>query len=171
MERRFTYKRDKRVRRLTLIECGVLVVCLLLALFFGSSYLQAWIYSVIIAVTALYVLSIPRYIKVDDENFEIHCLVEMTRIDIRDIASIREVERREYMRGVLPLLGSYGFFGYYGYYFDFRRWETIKVYASELNHLVEIEDIYEQKYLVSCRDAAQLIETTMQAQLARTEED
>ncbi len=160
MKTRFKYDRDKQCRRLTAVWIGIIAVAVvIIALLGGSGYMQAWLYSVLVAVTALYALSIPRYVSVDRDNLEIHCVVEMTRIDIRDVALVRKVDM-EARRGRLWLvLGSYGFFGYFGYYFDWRNWEMVKVYATERAHFVEIEDIYEQKYLVSYK----LIEAVMRA--------
>ena len=115
-------------------------------------------------------ISVPRYIKVDDESLEIHWVVEMTRIEVSEISSIGSVERSRFRNRMVPVLGSYGFFGYYGYYFNFREWEMLKIYTTERDHLVEIEDIYEQKFLVSCREADKLIEAVMQAKLDRAGE-
>lgn len=165
MQSRFKYKLDKHCRRLSVIYIVVMLGVFALIFFAGNGgYLQAWLYSILLAIVALFILSIPRYIRVDDDNLEIHCVVEMTRIEIRDVASVRRITRGEYPRLWL-ILGSYGFFGYYGYFFDFKQWELIKVYATERENLVEIEDIYEQKYIVSCREADRLIEAVMQAKL------
>ena len=48
-------------------------------------------------------------------------------------------------------------FGYYGYYFDLKTFEKVVVYASEWKNLVEIVDIYEQRYYVSCTQADELV--------------
>ena len=71
---------------------------------------------------------------------EILCLLDMTEIPRIEIASAGRVEPRQ-MRWVVPLLGSYGFF------------ETLQ----EWKNLVEIVDIYEQRYYVSCADADELV--------------
>ncbi|MCD8071802.1 MAG: PH domain-containing protein [Alistipes sp.] len=171
MEARFGYKRDKRCIRLTavyIILLAAVLALLLLVVDFG--YVEAWILAVLGAVVALYILSIPRYVKVDDEFLEIHCVVEMTRIDLRDITSIRKVEPDQPRTRLLCLLGSYGFFGYFGYFLDLGQWDFVKVYATERRNLVEIEDIYKQKYIVSCREADRLIATTVQARAARQAE-
>lgn len=163
----FRYNRDKRTKYLSWItSVAIAAVFALLAVYIEETYVLAWISSICIAVLALFVLSIPRYIRVNHKAVEIHCVVEMTSIPIEDIQSIRKVTRQD--TGKLRLLlGSYGFFGYYGYYMNFRRWETVKVYATEWEHLVEIEDIYEDKFLVSCREADRMIEMVMQAKLIK----
>lgn len=166
MEVKFKYRCDKRCKWLTVVYIVVITLGFASIIIFGKGgYAEAWLLSVLIAMLLLYVLSIPRYIKVDDENLEIQCIVEMTRIDIRDITEIHKVEPRAYRHRLFCLLGSYGFFGYYGYYFNFRTWEIMKVYAGERDYLVEIEDKYEQKYLVSCRDADRFIDAVMKAKL------
>lgn len=165
METRFKYRKDKRAKALSWV-ISILIVALFvfLLLFLDEGYLRAWMVVTFLAVMLLYVLSIPRYIKVDNETLEIHCFVEMTRIMIEDIQSARKVTRRE-IGPLIPTLASYGFFGYYGYYFSTRLWDSVKVYATEWDNLIEIEDIYEERYLLSCRQADQLIETIMQAKL------
>ena len=122
----------------------------------GGDYLPAWGLFFVVCIITLYILSIPRYILLDDAALEIHCIVDLTRIHIEDIELIRRIERSEFRR-LWPLLGSYGFWGYYGYYFSFREWTLYKVYAAERNNLVLIEDIYEDTYIVSCDDPDGLI--------------
>ena len=63
---------------------------------------------------------------------------------------------------VLPPFGACGFFGYYGHFLDLRRFERIRIYASEWRNFVEIADVYEERYYVSCREADEFVE-----QLAR----
>ncbi len=154
---RIKYQLDKHTRRLSLIITLVLVVALTaLALLLADAYLRAWLIGLLLAIILLFVLSIPRYISLVEDTLEIHCVVELTRIQLEDIRSARTVSRSE-LSPLIPLLGSYGFFGYYGYYIDLRHWDVIKVYATQWNNLVLIEDIYETKYLVSCSDPDNLI--------------
>ena len=171
MEQRFEYTRDRQTRKLTWITLGVITaVFVVVALAVGEEYVRAWIIVMLLTILLLYVLSIPRYVKVDSEALEIHCVVEMTRVAIADINSVRRVTRQDTGRLTL-LLGSYGFFGYYGYYANLRHWEVVRVYAGELDNLVEIEDIYEDKYIISCREADRLIEMVMQAKLIHAGEE
>ena len=168
---KFRYNRDKRVKWYTAVYWVAIVAAVAaVVLFAQGGYLQAWLLSLLTAILLLYVLSIPRYVKVDADALEIHCVVEMTRIEIRDIASIRKVEKKKLGRLFL-LLGSYGFFGYFGYYFDIRNWDLVKVYITEWRHRVEIEDIYEQRYLISCRGREELIDAVMQAKLLHAGDD
>ncbi len=171
MEQRFKCERDRRARRLTWITAALIAAAVAsVAVFVGEEYVRAWIIVTLLIVMLLYVLSIPRYVKIDREALEIHCVVEMTRIPIADINSVRRVTRQDTGRLTL-LLGSYGFFGYYGYYANLRRWEAVRVYTGEWDNLVEIEDIYEDKYLISCREADRLIEMVVQAKLIHAGEE
>ncbi len=168
MARRFRHNRNKRTTVLTVIwSLFIAAIAAAILIFVHGGYLHAWLLSILVGITALYILSIPRRITVDESNLEIQCVVELTRIDIRDIRSIRKVSPNEY-HYLFPVLGSFGFFGFYGYYLNFKGWDMVKVYAGEWAHLVEIIDIYEQTYIVSCREADELIESVMQVKLLHT---
>lgn len=170
MAKEFKYQRNKRTRTLTTIWIVVMAGIVLIALtLLDGTYIHAWLLSILAAILALYIMSIPRRISVDEDNIEIHCVVELTRIDVRDVRSIRKVESKD-VKGLFPVFGCYGFFGYYGYYLSLRKWEIVKVYASEWDNLVEINDIYEETYLVSCGQADELIESVLQVKLLRTGE-
>ena len=157
MKRVFNYRLSRRT--LSLSACYVVVLALigmgLHSLYIGG-YLSAWFLSLVVALFALMSLSIPRKIVVKDATVEILCLLDMTEIPRIEIASVQRVDPRQ-MRWVIPLFGGYGFFGYYGYYFDLKNFEKIVVYASEWKNLVEITDIYEQRYYVSCAEADEMI--------------
>ena len=149
MKRVFKYRFSRRT--LYLSAFYILVLALiglgLHSLYIGG-YLSAWFVSLVVALFALMSLSIPRKIVVKKATVEILCLL--------DIASVQRVDPRQ-MRWVVPLFGGYGFFGYYGYYFDLKTFEKVVVYASEWKNLVEIVDIYEQRYYVSCTQADELV--------------
>ena len=65
------------------------------------------------------------------------------------------------MKWFFPVFGGCGFFGYYGHFLDLRRFERVKLYASEWKNFVEITDIYEDRLYVSCSDADRLVEELM----------
>ncbi|MFI3289024.1 MAG: PH domain-containing protein [Rikenellaceae bacterium] len=123
---------------------------------YDGGFLSAWFASFIMALLLLMALSIPRKILVNERSFAIHSLLDLTEIDIDQISSVRRITPRQ-LKWIFPIFGSYGFFGYYGHYFDFRHFRRVKIYASELKYLVEIVDIYEDYYYVSCRKRDQLI--------------
>ncbi len=131
-----------------LCGCGYILI--------GGGFISAWLLSFIVAVALFMSLSIPRYIEVDKGMLTIYCMLDVTEINIDEIAVIRKVSPRK-IRWTLPIFGSRGFFGYYGHYFDFRHFRRIIIYASEWRNLVEIIDIYEDHYYISCRQRNELI--------------
>jgi hypothetical protein len=158
MKTTFKYTRDKRTRRLTWIISLVVGALLgFFALYSRSGYFPIWFGLFALTLITLMVLSIPRRIVVTDKTFEIRCVVELTSIALEDVASIRKMEPGG-MKFSFPVLGGYGFFGYYGYYYNFSELSFFKVYASQWNDFVRIEDIYEDIYVVNCADADGLIE-------------
>ncbi len=137
----------------------VVVVSLLgLALYrlYDGGFLSAWFASFIMALLLLMALSIPRKIIVNDKSFAIHSLLDLTEIDIDQIVTVRKISPRK-LRWMIPIFGGYGFFGYYGHYFDLRHFRRVKIYASEWRYMVEIVDVYEDYYYISCRKRDQLI--------------
>jgi len=121
-----------------------------------GGYLSAWFTSFIVALVALMALSIPRKIVVADRTLQVRCLLDITEIPRNEIASVRCVEPGR-MKWIVPLFGACGFFGYYGHYFDLRRFQRVKLYATEWRNFVEIVDIYEDRLYVSCSEAERLV--------------
>ena len=157
-ERSFRDRFDRRTLYWTIFCLAVLVLLgLALYLLYEGGYLSAWFTSFIVALVALMALSIPRSIVLTPDKVSIRCLLDITEIRTADIASVRRVEPAR-MRWLLPLFGAFGFFGYYGHFLDLRRLERIRIYASEWRNFVEIVDIYEERYYVSCREADELVE-------------
>lgn len=160
---KFKYSLDRRSKRIT---WGIIVLIVGLTVVFhfvwGTSYIPAWFLLFLLCIITLYILSFPRYLTIDDDALQIHCIVELTRIHVEEIEKIRRIDR-DYFRRMIPLIGSYGFGGYYGYWFHLSDWEICKVYATERKQLVLIEDIYEDIYIVSCTDPDRLIELCMEA--------
>lgn len=137
----------------------VIVVSLLgFALYklYDGGFLSAWFASFIMALLLLMALSIPRKIIVGEKTFAIHSLLDLTVLDLDQIVTVRKVSPRK-LRWMLPIFGGYGFFGYYGHYFDLRYFRRVKIYVSEWRYIVEIVDMYEDYYYVSCRKRDQLI--------------
>ncbi len=156
---KFKYRLDKRARLITWCVPGVIVLTIaLLWIFSPGGYWPAWFTSVAVAVGALVALSIPRSIRVTKEAVEIRCLVEITHITYNHFRSVRRMERAD-LKPFIPTFASVGVGGYFGYWLDIKNWDLVKVYASSWQGLVLIEDIYEQKYLVSVDDPEKLIET------------
>ncbi len=128
----------------------------LIWLLYVGGYFSAWFISVVAALVGLMVLSIPRRIVVDKNAVSIVCVLEIVELPIAEIASVRLIEPTE-SRWIVPLFASRGFFGYYGYYLDLSSLDRVHFYATEWQNLVEIVDIYDDRYYVSCREHEQLI--------------
>lgn len=164
MIRSFEYNIDRRTIITTVLIVLILAAgaVLLYVLYTGGAF-SAWFVSAIMAVLALMVLSIPRRVVLLDNKLEIQCISDITEIDVREIASIRRVTKRD-MRWIIALFGASGFFGYYGKFLDLKEWDTVTIYASEWNNFVEITDIYDARIYISCRRADELIAAVEQAQ-------
>lgn len=171
MQTVYKYHFGRRTIYWTLIHLVVFVLLgwLLYHLYEGG-YLSAWFTSFVVALVALMSLSIPRRIVVTDEKVEIRCLLDITEIRREEIASVRRVEKRR-MRWFLPVFGSCGFFGYYGHFIDLRRFDRVRLYASEWKNFVEITDIYEERLYVSCTEADKLVAQLTPPGGNRPEED
>ena len=157
MQSIYKYRFDRRTIYWTLVYLVVFILLggLLYHLYEGG-YLSAWVTSFIVALIALMSLSIPRRIVVSDKTVEIRCLLDITEIRRDEIASVRRVDARR-MQWFVPIFGGCGFFGYYGHFIDLRRFDRVRLYASEWRNFVEITDIYEDRLYVSCADADRLV--------------
>ena len=157
MEKIYKYRLGKRVIYTSILYLSAFVgVSVLLAFVYEGGYISAWFISLILAVLALMVLSIPRRIVVDEEGIEIQCIAEDTTLVYEDIASIRKVEKRE-MRACLPIFAALGFFGHYGRFLNLRTMEFVHIYASRWGKFVEITDIDGNKYYISCEERSDII--------------
>ncbi len=153
----YKYKSDKRTLIFTIIYLVILLLaCVFIWFMYVGGYFSAWFISVVVALIALMTLSIPRRIVVDQEALTIVCMLEIVEIPLNEIASACKVDRRD-TRWMVPLFASHGFFGYYGYYLDLNTFERVKFYTTERNNLIEIEDIYDDRYYISCRNADELL--------------
>jgi hypothetical protein len=149
---KFKYRLDKRARIITWSVLGGLVLVFgLLWLFSPGEYLPVWFASIAVAVVVLAGLSIPRSIRITSDAVEIGCLVEITHIPYHHIRGVRRIERSD-LGLIVPVFASPGFGGWFGYWLAPRSWDFFKVYVSSWRGLVMIEDIYEQRYVVSTDD-------------------
>lgn len=164
MKRSFNFNFNRRTTIHTAITLVlVAIIAVVLYFLYTGGFFSAWFISVVLALVALMVLSIPRRIVLLDNKLEIQCIADITEFDIREIASLRKVSNKE-MRWIIRVFGSSGFFGYYGKYFDIKELDIVNVYASEWDNFVEITDIYDTRTYISCREADNLINTILQAQ-------
>ena len=157
MKRNFDFHIDKRTKIFTALTIIIFLGgAVLLYFLYTGGFLSAWFTSLVLAITALMVLSVPRKVVVLDSTLEIQCISDISEIEIADIESVKVVSKRE-MRWTLPIFASMGFFGYYGKFIDLKEFDLVSIYASEWNNFVEITDIYDSRTYVSCRDAEALI--------------
>lgn len=134
----------------------IIGLAVMLALVYEGGYISAWFITIILAVVALMVLSIPRRVVIDEEGIEIKCISDNTFLPYETIATVRKVERRE-MSACLPIFAAVGFFGFYGRYLNIRTMEFIHIYASQWDNFVEITDVDGDKYYISLPDAEDMI--------------
>jgi hypothetical protein len=157
MEKLYKYRLGKRVIYSSLLYIIAFIgLSVLLAFIYEGGYISAWFISLILAVLALMILSIPRCVVVDEEGIEIQCIAEDTTLLHGDIANIRKVEKRE-MNACLPIFGAVGFFGHYGRFLNLQTMEFIHIYASRWGKFVEITDIDGNKYYISCEERDDII--------------
>lgn len=157
-EKIYKYKSNKKTIIATAIHFVVLsILAVLIGFMYVGGYFSAWFISLVVALITLMTLSIPRRIIVNDNFLTITCILEIVEIPTNEIASVSRVEAGNKSL-IITLFGSIGFFGYYGYYIDLATFERVRLYATEWQNLVEIVDIYDDRYIVSCRQADELIE-------------
>ena len=157
MEKIYKYRLGRRIPYTSALYLLAFVgLSLLLAFVYEGGYISAWFISLILAVLALMILSIPRRVVVDEEGIEIQCIAEDTTLAYEDIANIRKVEKRE-MNACIPIFGAVGFFGHYGRFLNLRTMEFIHIYASRWGKFVEITDIDGNKYYISCEERDDII--------------
>lgn len=159
----FRFNIDRRTIAYTVLTFVVFAaVAFALLKFYAGGFFSAWFISLVLAIIALMVLSVPRSMLLTENTLEIRCVSDITVLELQEIASVRVLTPHD-MRRVIPLFGAIGFFGYYGKFFDFKELETITIYASEWNNFVEITDIYDYRTIVSCRDGEAFIASLEQA--------
>lgn len=155
---RYIFHRDSATKYWTAVHIvAIVVIAILLSTHYVGGFFLAWFASFVVALLLLMVLSVPRDIEVGDEKMTINCLLDTTEIEIENIVSVRKVSPRE-IRWVLPIFGGCGFLGYYGHFFDFKHFRSVVIYATEWRYMVEIVDVNEDYYYVSCRRRDALIE-------------
>ena len=158
MEKVYKYRFGRNIPYTsTLYLLAVVGLSVLLTLVYEGGYISAWFISLILAVLALMILSIPRRVVVDEEGIELQCIAEDTTFAYEDIAHIRKVQKRE-MNACLPIFAAVGFFGHYGRFLNLRTMEFIYIYASRWDNFVEITDVDGNKYYISCEESDDIIE-------------
>lgn len=157
-DQKFRFRLDRHAKVLTIAALTVIAAGVWWFFYTsGGSYLPAWCTTVVVASLLLAALSIPRFMRVSPHSVEIHCLLELVKIPIREIQHVRFVERRD-MKGCFPIWGVYGLGGYYGYYLDLRERKVFRMCASQWRNFVRIETGNGRRYVVSCDDPAAVVD-------------
>ncbi len=159
MEYRYNFKMNKNSRHQTATWTMFFVTLIVLLYVFnrGSFYVPVWFLMLALCLLFLFVMSIPKYIKVSDQCIDIHCFVELTRIPISNIAEIKTIDKK-LIKKSLPIAGSYGFGGYFGYYLNLKNWTMFRMYARQWgDDFVMITDVYEDVFVINCKDAENFI--------------
>jgi len=145
-DRKFVCAMDRRSRCITCSAVALIAVAVAAMYFLSAGdYLPAWTVSMALILGALCALSVPRYVKLGDDAVEIHCTVEITELPFDAIRRARVLPRSS---GLLPIAASFGFFGYFGFFLDVENWDIVRLYTGSMRSLVEIEDIFERRYVV-----------------------
>lgn len=157
MKSLYHFKYSRKVMLLGALQIIVAIIagCLIYITYEGD-YLAVWFTSFVVALLLLFMLSIPRSIRLTPTTVEVRCIMEIRVIKIANITSLRRVNPH-ILKWCIPLVGGYNLFGYYGTYFDLRRAERVQMYATEWRHFVEIIDIYDDRYYISCCEGEALI--------------
>lgn len=134
----------------------------------GALYIAAWGTSVVVAIVALCLLSLPRRIILSDEELELRCLMETTYIPLRSVVDVK-VMGSEGLKGKVPVLGLGGLGGYLGFWVDTKSWRLYRTYVTSRHKCVAIHTS-RHRYMVSC-GAAELLRTQILAAKARNSKE
>lgn len=155
--RRYPFQIDRVTIYWTVLHfVGFAAVGVLLFYLYIGGFFSVWFTSFIVAIILLMVLSVPRAIHLDDRSLVVDSILDVTEIELDRITSIKKISPRK-IRWVLPIFGGCGLFGYYGHFFDLKHFRHIQIYATEWRYLVEVVDIFDEHYYLSCRDRDALI--------------
>ena len=146
----YKYTIDNKTKYRTVVHFLIFAgVATGLFVLFEGGYILAWFISIIVAVLALMALSIPRKVVVGEDGIDICCISDYTFIPYSEITSIRIVERKE-LKFILPIFAGVGFFGYFGNFLNLKGMDFVKLYAAKWGDFIEITDVYEDKFYISC---------------------
>ena len=140
--------------KFTLGRMGTVTSILLIALLvYGaiavwSAGLTAVIVTYIIfGIVAIWVLlTMPRYLLLDDKSIVITHPIGQTVILKSDIIEVRAVERSELL-GSIRLFGSGGFFGWFGIFRN-SKFGVYRIYCGQLENLYHIKTLT-KSYIIS----------------------
>lgn len=153
------FKFTRRTRKWTILHIILFVlVGLVMTYMFDGGYVLAWYTMLALAIIAIMVLSIPRRMRLQEDQLRIECVMDCVEIKYEDIVSVRAVAT--YMtRPFCPLFAGLGFFGFYGHFLNLMSLETVQVYAGKWDSFVEITTMYDDKIYVSTDDQELFVES------------
>ena len=129
---------------------SILLIALLVygAIAVWSAGLPAVIVTYIIfGIVAVWVLlTMPRYLLLDDKSIVITHPIGQSVILKSDIIEVRAVERSELL-GSIRLFGSGGFFGWFGIFRN-SKFGTYRLYCGQLENLYIVKTLT-RKYIIS----------------------
>ena len=129
---------------------SILLIALLVygAIAVWSAGLTAVIVTYIIfGIVAIWVLlTMPRYLLLDDKSIVITHPIGQSVILKSDIIEVRAVERSE-LRSSIRLFGSGGFFGWFGIFRN-NKFGTYRLYCGQLENLYLVKTLT-KKYIIS----------------------
>ena len=129
---------------------SILLIALLVygAIAVWSAGLTAVIVTYIIfGIVAIWVLlTMPRYLLLDDKSIVITHPIGQTVILKSDIIEVRAVERSELL-GSIRLFGSGGFFGWFGIFRN-SKFGVYRIYCGQLENLYHIKTLT-KSYIIS----------------------
>lgn len=129
---------------------SILLIALLVygAIAVWSAGLTAVIVTYIIfGIVAVWVLlTMPRYLLLDDKSIVITHPIGQSVILKSDVIEVRAIERSD-LRGSLRLFGSGGFFGWFGIFRN-SKFGVYRIYCGQLENLYHIKTLT-KSYIIS----------------------
>ena len=102
---------------------------------------------IIFGIVAVWVLlTMPRYLLIDDKSIVITHPIGQSVILKSDIIEVRAIERSD-VRGSIRLFGSGGFFGWFGVFRN-NKFGTYRLYCGQLENLYLVKTTT-KKYIIS----------------------
>ena len=103
-------------------------------------------YAIFILLAIWVLLTMPRYLLIDDKSIVITHPIGQTVILKSDIIEVKAIERSE-ISGSLRLFGSGGFFGWFGIFRN-SKFGTYRLYCGQLESLYHIKTLT-KNYIIS----------------------
>ena len=103
-------------------------------------------YTIFILLAIWVLLTMPRYLLLDDKSIVITHPIGQSVILKSDIIEVRAIERND-IRGSIRLFGSGGFFGWFGIFRN-SKFGTYRLYCGQLENLYLVKTTT-KKYIIS----------------------